>query len=128
VTHAANGDLDAAVDVLARAGMLKRLESRSKAGHRATAARAHAVGSGLDAAALAASRAALLTSARDARATDASLDAARRLLALGKIQSASDVLLDFIGMASPTVRRSDCSSRSTAASDAATSRARSAIC
>jgi len=98
VTHAANGDLDAAVDVLARAGMLKRLEKPLPKLDIEPLLRALTpVGSGLDAAALAASRAALLTSARDARATDASLDAARRLLALGKIQSASDVLLDFIG-------------------------------
>jgi hypothetical protein len=55
-----------------------------------------AMASGLDGAAVAASRAALLTTARDARATDAALDAARRLLALGKLQSASDVLLDYI--------------------------------
>jgi len=34
--------------------------------------------------------------AGEARATDAALDAARRLLALGKLQSASDVLLDYI--------------------------------
>jgi thioredoxin-like negative regulator of GroEL len=53
--------------------------------------------SGLEGAAVAASRAALLTSARDPRATDAAMDAARRLLALGKLHSASDVLLDYIG-------------------------------
>jgi hypothetical protein len=98
VTHAANGDLDSPVDVLARAGMLKRMEKPLPALDIEPLVRALTpVGSGLDAAAMAASRAALLTSARDTRATDASLDAARRLLALGKIQSASDVLLDFIG-------------------------------
>jgi tetratricopeptide (TPR) repeat protein len=98
VTHAQNGDLDSPVDVLARAGMLKRMEKPLPALDIEPLVRALTpVGSGLDAAAMAASRAALLTSARDARATDASLDAARRLLALGKIQSASDVLLDFIG-------------------------------
>jgi hypothetical protein len=98
VTHAASGDLDAPVDVLARAGVLKRMEKPLPKLDIEPLIRALTpVGSGLDAAAMAASRAALLTSARDARATDASLDAARRLLALGKIQSASDVLLDFIG-------------------------------
>jgi hypothetical protein len=98
VTHAANGDLDSPVDVLARAGMLKRMEKPLPAIDIEPLVRSLTpVGSGLDAAAMAASRAALLTSARDARATDASLDAARRLLALGKLQSASDVLLDFIG-------------------------------
>jgi tetratricopeptide (TPR) repeat protein len=98
VTHAASGDLDAPVDVLARTGMLKRLEKPLPAIDIEPLLRSLTpVGSGLDAAATAASRAALLTSARDVRATDAALDAARRLLALGKIQSASDVLLDYIG-------------------------------
>jgi hypothetical protein len=98
VTHAASGDLDAPVDVLARAGVVKRKAQPLPALDIEPLIRALTpVGSGLDAAAMAASRAALLTSARDARATDASLDAARRLLALGKISSASDVLLDFIG-------------------------------
>jgi tetratricopeptide (TPR) repeat protein len=98
VTHAEHGDLEAAVDVLARAGMLKKLEKPLPALDIEPLVRSLTpVGSGLDAAAMAASRAALLTSARDARATDASLDAARRLIALGKFQSASDVLLDYIG-------------------------------
>ena len=98
VTHAEHGDFEAPVDVLARAGMLKKLEKPLPALDIEPLVRSLTpVGSGLDAAAMAASRAALLTSARDARATDASLDAARRLLALGKIQSASDVLLDYIG-------------------------------
>jgi len=98
VTHAQNGDLDAPVDVLARAGQLNRLKQPLPAVDIEPLVRSLTpVGSGLDAAAMAASRAALLTSARDARATDAALDAARRLLALGKIQSASDVLLDYIG-------------------------------
>jgi hypothetical protein len=34
---------------------------------------------------------------RDKRATDATLDAARRLLTLGKLVPASDLLLDYIG-------------------------------
>jgi hypothetical protein len=42
-------------------------------------------------------RATLLISARDPRAPEAALDAARKLLALHKLQAASDVLLDFIG-------------------------------
>jgi tetratricopeptide (TPR) repeat protein len=45
----------------------------------------------------AAIRATILIGARDARATDAALDAARRLLSLHKLQAASDLLLDFIG-------------------------------
>jgi hypothetical protein len=39
----------------------------------------------------------MLIAAKDVRATSAALDAARRLLGLGKLQSASDVLLDYIG-------------------------------
>lgn len=42
-------------------------------------------------------RATLLIAARDPRATETSLDAARRLLSLHKLQAASDLLLDFIG-------------------------------
>ena len=42
-------------------------------------------------------RATLLIAAHDARATETSLDAARQLLSLHKLQAASDLLLDFIG-------------------------------
>ena len=41
-------------------------------------------------------RATLLIGARDARATEVAIDAARRLLSLHKLQAASDLLLDFI--------------------------------
>ena len=44
----------------------------------------------------AAVRATILIAARDPRATDATLEAARRLLSLHKLQAASDLLLDFI--------------------------------
>ena len=96
-------DETAAVDVLARAGVLKRLEKPAETAKprpidiEAQLSSLLTTGSGVEAAATAASRAALLTGAHDARATEAVLDAARRLLALGKMQSASDVLLDFIG-------------------------------
>ena len=88
--------------MLARAGVLKRLVKPMSAKARPIDIEAQlssllTTGSGIEAAATAASRAALLTGAHDARATEAVLDAARRLLALGKLQSASDVLLDFIG-------------------------------
>jgi len=53
-------------------------------------------GNDLAAASVAASRASMLIGAKDARATSAALDAARRLLGLGKLQSASDVLLDLL--------------------------------
>jgi tetratricopeptide (TPR) repeat protein len=47
-------------------------------------------------AAATAMRATVLIGARDPRATDASIDAARRLLSLHKLQAASDLLLDYI--------------------------------
>ncbi len=50
-----------------------------------------------EAAGIAAMRATILIGAHDARATEAALDAARRLLALHKLQAASDLLLDYIG-------------------------------
>jgi hypothetical protein len=53
-------------------------------------------GNDLDAANTAATRATLLIGMRDKRATDATLDGARRLLTHGKLQSASDLLLDYI--------------------------------
>jgi hypothetical protein len=98
LTHAEPADMDAPIDVLARAGVVKAKRApRPATDIEQVLKTLTPTGSGLDAAAMAASRAALLTSARDARATEAVLDAARRLLALGKLQSASDVLLDFIG-------------------------------
>ncbi|MEK6208114.1 MAG: hypothetical protein AABM32_10785 [Chloroflexota bacterium] len=42
-------------------------------------------------------RATILIAARDARATETALDAARRLIALHKMEGAADVLLDLIG-------------------------------
>ncbi|HKY50566.1 MAG TPA: hypothetical protein VJP45_04865 [Candidatus Limnocylindria bacterium] len=53
-------------------------------------------GNDLEAAATAGARATLLIGMRDKRATDATLDAARRLLTHGKLQSASDLLLDYV--------------------------------
>jgi hypothetical protein len=53
-------------------------------------------GNDLDAANTAATRATLLIGMRDKRANDATLDAARRLLTLGKLVAASDLLLDYI--------------------------------
>jgi tetratricopeptide (TPR) repeat protein len=47
-------------------------------------------------AAASAMRASVLIGARDPRATQASLDAARRLLSMHKLQAASDLLLDYI--------------------------------
>ena len=54
-------------------------------------------GTGEQSAGIAAMRATILIGARDGRATQAALDAAKRLLALHKLQAASDLLLDYIG-------------------------------
>lgn len=103
VTHAEHRDLEAPIDVLARAGVLKPKVAAPERPARPAIdidqqlRSLPPLGSGMDGAAIAASRAALLTGARDPRATEAAIDAARRLLALGKLQSASDVLLDYIG-------------------------------
>lgn len=89
---------DGAVDILARAGVVKRKAApRPQRSIEEQLAELMTTGTGIEAATSAASRAALLTGAHDVRATEAVLDAARRLLTLGKLQSASDVLLDFIG-------------------------------
>lgn len=100
VTHAEQSDLDVPVDMLARAGFVQKITprpSRPAISIDQQLSALPAMGSGVEGAAVAASRAALLTGARDPRATEAVIDAARRLLALGKLQSASDVLLDYIG-------------------------------
>jgi hypothetical protein len=86
-----------AVDVLARTGIVRSKQERPPVDIEQQLAAIMTTGSGIEAATGAASRAALLTGAHDPRATEAVLDAARRLLSLGKLQSASDVLLDFIG-------------------------------
>ncbi|MEP6694460.1 MAG: hypothetical protein ABJB39_07435 [Chloroflexota bacterium] len=115
VTHAEQVDLSGPVDLLARAGLSPNgykptpvvvappvrparaarppldIESEIKA--------LVPSGNGLDAAYTATHRATILIGMRDKRATDATLDAARRLLTLGKLQSASDLLLDYIAHA-----------------------------
>ena len=110
VTHAEQVDLGGPVDLLARAGF-------GSNGHKPqpvvapvrTARPARPPldmepeikalvpkGNDLEAANISATRATLLIGMRDGRATDATLDAARRLLTLGKLVSASDLLLDYI--------------------------------
>jgi len=110
VTHAEQVDLGGPVDLLARAGF-------GTNGHKPqpVAAPVHTFraarppldmepeikalvpkGNDLEAANIAATRATLLIGMRDKRATDGTLDAARRLLTLGKLVSASDLLLDYI--------------------------------
>ena len=113
MTHAEHSDLTNAADLLARAGLngtpkpkpepapssrksvpftprpLPELEAEL-AGHVAP-------GNPAGDAAVAHVRATILIAAHDARATQTALDAARRLMALHKMQAASDVLLDLIG-------------------------------
>ncbi|HEV8670600.1 MAG TPA: hypothetical protein VGS01_07670 [Candidatus Limnocylindria bacterium] len=110
VTHAEQVDLGGPTDLLERAGL-------SPNGHKPQPVAAPVQparpprppldmepeikalvpkGNDLEAANKAATRATLLIGMRDKRANDATLDAARRLLTLGKLQSASDLLLDYI--------------------------------
>jgi tetratricopeptide (TPR) repeat protein len=110
VTHAQQVDLGGPVDLLARAGF-------GSNGHTprpvATPVRPPRParppldmeleikalvpnGNDMAAANTVATRATLLIGMRDKRATDATLDAARRLLTLGKLVPASDLLLDYI--------------------------------
>lgn len=110
VTHAEQVDLGGPTDLLARAGL-------SGNGHKPKPVVAPArpvrparppldleheikalvpKGNDMEAANSAATRATLLIGMRDQRANDATLDAAHRLLTLGKLQSASDLLLDYI--------------------------------
>ncbi|HEY8655206.1 MAG TPA: hypothetical protein VIN34_00530 [Candidatus Limnocylindria bacterium] len=90
------------VDLVARIAPRGRSEPDSPAGRpavdlEALLATLEPSGGPEQAAAVADVRATVLIGARDPRATAATLDAARRLLALHKLQAASDLLLDFIG-------------------------------
>ncbi len=110
VTHAEQVDLGGPIDLLARAGF-------GTNGHTPTPVITPARpprparppldmepeikalvpnGNDMAAANTAATRATLLIGMRDKRATEATLDAARRLLTLGKLVPASDLLLDYI--------------------------------
>jgi len=113
ITHAEHSDLANAADLLARAGIgatsapkpepapVKHkgavFTPRPMAELEAELARHIATGNPPDDAAAAHVRATILIAARDARANEVTLDAARRLMALHKMQAASDVLLDLIG-------------------------------
>jgi hypothetical protein len=110
MTHAERTDITNAADLLARAGLGTGPKPKPETAARpvgftprplaeleAELARHIATGSPADDAAVAHVRATILIAAHDPRATDAALDAARRLMALHKMQAASDVLLDLIG-------------------------------
>lgn len=110
VTHAEQVDLGGPVDLLARAGLSPNGQRPQPVAAPAPPPRParppldmeHELkalvpkGNDLDAANAAGTRATLLIGMRDKRANEATLDAARRLLTHGKLQSASDLLLDFI--------------------------------
>jgi hypothetical protein len=113
MTHAERSDLTNAADLLARAGLngTPKPKTEPVAGSRkgvpfsprpiaeleAELASHVAPGNPSGDAAVAHVRATILIAAHDARATQTALDAARRLMALHKMQAASDVLLDLIG-------------------------------
>ena len=113
ITHAERSDLANAADLLARAGLngtpKPKVEPAAAPRHgvpftprpvaelEAELARHVAPGNPAGDAAVAHVRATILIAAHDARATQTTLDAARRLMALHKMQAASDVLLDLIG-------------------------------
>ena len=105
-THAEKGDVMSAEDLLARAGLNGKLKEETAVPSRASRppidleaelARLSPRGTLPEDATLAALRASALVAARDGRAVETALDAARKLLALHKLQAASDVLLDLIG-------------------------------
>ncbi len=113
ITHAERSDLTNAADLLRRAGIgakpapkpepaaakrtIVAFTPRPIAELEAELARHLGTGAPADDAAAAHVRATILIAAHDARATEVALDAARRLMALHKMQAASDVLLDLIG-------------------------------
>jgi hypothetical protein len=117
ITHAEHSDIANAADLLARAGLGTKPAPRPAAVVDAKGAKPKgavftprpiaeleaelachvATGAPVGDAAAAHVRATILIAARDARATEVALDAARRLMALHKMQAASDVLLDLIG-------------------------------
>ncbi|TMC72573.1 MAG: hypothetical protein E6J13_05070 [Chloroflexi bacterium] len=116
ITHAERTDITNAADLLVRAGLAGQSAPKPRAPSAAPApartvaftprpaaeleaelARNPATGNPAGDAAAADVRAAILIGARDPRATEVALDAARRLMELHKMQAASDVLLDLIG-------------------------------
>jgi tetratricopeptide (TPR) repeat protein len=113
ITHAERSDIANAADLLARAGLdgtpkprpepvaavrkVVVFTPRPVAELEAELARQVPTGNPTGDAGVAHVRATILIAARDARATETALDAARKLIALHKMQAASDVLLDLIG-------------------------------
>ena len=109
MTHAEHSDLASPSALLARAGLGAKAEVRAPAARPivvvvpptpeeldAELSRHVTTGDPAADAAVLNVRAAILIGARDARAVGVALDAARKLMALHKMQAASDVLLDLI--------------------------------
>jgi tetratricopeptide (TPR) repeat protein len=115
ITHAERSDLTNASDLLARAGLggtpTPKIQPQPVAAARkvvvftprplaeleAELSRQITTGNPAGDAGVAHVRATILIAARDARAAETALDAARKLIALHKMEAAADVLLDLIG-------------------------------
>jgi hypothetical protein len=106
MTHAERSDVTSSSALLARAGLkhepkteapVRKAPTRTPAELEAELARLTLPGNPVGDAAIADLRATILIAANDARAPEAALDAARKHLAVHKLQAASDVLLDLIG-------------------------------
>jgi hypothetical protein len=109
MTHAEHSDLVDPAELLARAGLngKPKVEPAPAAKPKRVAmphvdveielARLKAGGNVVEDVAVADVRATILIGAHDPRAPEAALDAARKLMALHKLNAASDVLLQFIG-------------------------------
>jgi tetratricopeptide (TPR) repeat protein len=111
MTHAEHSDLVDPAELLARAGLNGKPKVEAAAPAQPAPkrkampivdvetelARLKAGGNVVEDVAVADVRATILIGAHDPRAPEAALDAARKLMALHKLNAASDVLLDFIG-------------------------------
>lgn len=94
----ATSELEAPINLMERIGARRRAAAaRPSLELEAQLAALVPAGTTAEAAATADLRASVLIAARDPRAADAALDAARRHMALGKLPAASDVLLACLG-------------------------------
>ncbi len=102
LTHAEQADLVAPANLVERTAPWNKIAAPARPPRppldlEAQLAALEPKGTPAEATSLAISRATLLVAARDRRATDAALDAARRALSVRMVQAASDLLLDYIG-------------------------------
>ena len=104
ITHVEKADMATPAELLARAGIAappkpeasKDKSARAPVDVEAELSRLTQLGDATQQAMTADARAGVLIAARDARAVEQALDAARRFIALHKLQAASDVLLGLI--------------------------------